>query len=117
MGDVDPLIGWVVIAVLMALGSFVMNIIRTIHTLKQKPPHGETLASIGAKLQALDKDLEETKRRHTAFEDKMTNQIGDLWAKIDLLISKVSENGGKMDLFIDEMRNWRNSHDAKANRS
>ena len=115
MGNVDPTIAIGVIVVLMALGTFVMSIVRTIHTLKQKPPHGETLATIGAKLQALDRDLEETKARHTAFESKMTTQIGDLWTKIDLLISIVSENGGTMKLFIDEMRNWRNNHDAKAN--
>lgn len=121
MENVDPTTGMAVFIILAAIVTICCSIINTIVKVrasnKATPPTGESLATIGAKLNALDRDLEETKRRHTCFEAKMTTQLSDIWKQYDKLLGAVAENGGILKSFIHEMRNWRTSHDAQDNHS
>ena len=110
MGNVNPATLRDVFIILTTIVLMICALIRTYNGSKSKPPTGESLATLGTKMDAIEKDLEETKQRHAAFEKKMSDQNNDIWQAVDRMSRAVAANGATLELFIDEIRNWRNNH-------
>lgn len=110
MENVNPATMRDVFIILAAIVTIICMVIRTRNSGQRNPPAGETLSAITANLKAIDRDLGNTKRRLEKHEELMIKQLGDVWKQYDLLLAAVSGNGAKLELFIEEIRNWRNTH-------
>jgi len=51
--------------------------------------------------------------RHGSHEEKISRQIGDIHKRIDNQTGAISATGARLETFMQEIRNWRSTHDAE----
>lgn len=138
MESVNPDLVSAIFIVLAALTTIVCMVINTWNNSKRKPSADTDIAELKAQQAQLKADLTAKQeirvcdelvrrvegsvnslreqligstKRHGEHEKKISTQIGDVHSRIDRLDIAVAANGGTMQTFIDEIRNWRNNHD------
>ena len=84
--------------------------------LKQDTKVCDVLVSrIEGSMNSLREMLNGSKNRHAEHESKISRQIGDVHARMDMQSGRLSTMIGTLETFMDEIRNWRSTHDAQNN--
>lgn len=111
MGSVNPTTAIAVLIVLAAIINIVCNVIKTVHSVRRRPPLGEDTASMAARLKAVERDVSrkqdsrvcaathaewerdvaEIKSRHSAHENKLSKQIGGVHDRINAVFGELRE--------------------------
>jgi hypothetical protein len=68
-------------------------------------------------MNSLRETLGGSSRRHGEHEEKISRQLGDVHSRIDKQTIGLATLTGVLETFMDEIRNWRNNHDAQNNHS
>ena len=91
--------------VILLLTNLYLNWIRTRNSGKRTPSTDTEIGTISTKIDAIEKDLEETKERIRLHEDKISRQVGALHSRINDVFGELKEITGMLKTHMEAEKN------------